>query len=144
MGLLDGMIGQLLGGAAPQGGAQTNLLSSLLQTVQSQPGGLGGLVQQFNSAGLGNVVQSWIGTGQNMPISPQQIQQALGDPRIQQLAQSAGISPQEVSSHLSTMLPQLVDKLTPNGQLPSGDLMQHLQGLLGGLGNLGNLGTPAK
>ena len=145
MGLFDGLINQVLG--ATQGGAQAgnnavgNLLGGVMQMIQSQPGGLGGLVQQFESSGLGGVAKSWVGTGQNLPISPDQIQQVLGSPQIQQLAQQFGIDPQEVTAQLSQHLPNLVDKLTPNGQLPGGDLMQHLQGLMGGLGgNLGNLG----
>ncbi len=139
MGLLDnllGQVGQMLGGTAT-GTTQNNLLGGIIEMVQQHPEGLQGLMNQFNGAGLGNIVQSWISTGQNLPISPEQIQGALNNEQLQTLAAKAGVNPQEVATQLSSLLPGLVDKLTPNGQLPTGGIVDHLQGLLGGLGNLG-------
>jgi uncharacterized protein YidB (DUF937 family) len=85
-------------------------------------GGLGGLINAFQRNGMGDQMQSWIGTGQNMPISPDQLQQVLGQGTIGQIAQQLGLSPQASASGLSELLPQLIDRLTPNGQAPQGDL----------------------
>jgi uncharacterized protein YidB (DUF937 family) len=85
---------------------------------QLGPGGLNGLVQQFQAGGLGHLMQSWISTGPNQPASAQQIQQALGGDRLQQIAARVGLDPNVVAQKLSTILPQVVNHLTPNGQLP--------------------------
>lgn len=128
MGFMD-QIGKVLGGA--QGGAQSALLGSVVSSFAGQ-GGLSALVKTFTEKGLGDVVSSWVGTGANLPITPQQIQQVLGNQQIQQLAQQHGISAEAVSSALSTALPGLVDKLTPGGKLPdAGALQGLLKGLLG-------------
>jgi uncharacterized protein YidB (DUF937 family) len=82
-------------------------------------GGLGGLLNQFQQSGLGDVVKSWIGPGQNQPISPNQLGAALGPQIIKILAQQTGMSEQEISTHLSQILPNVVDKLTPNGRMPT-------------------------
>ena len=82
-------------------------------------GGLGGLLNQFQQSGLGDVMKSWIGTGPNQPISPNQLGSALGPKIIQVLAQKTGMSEQELTAQLSQILPGVVDKLTPNGRLPS-------------------------
>lgn len=132
------MLEQLLKGALQGMAGNTGGSNPLLQIAASmlsnggQFGGLQGLIQQFEQAGLGGHVKSWIGTGQNMPISPDQLTQVLGSGQIQQMAQQAGMDPQAVSNGLSQMLPQLIDKLTPQGEAPSsgfGDVM----GMLGGL-----------
>jgi uncharacterized protein YidB (DUF937 family) len=81
-------------------------------------GGLAGLVETFKSKGLGEVMSSWIGTGENKSISPDQIKQALGSDKIQQIAAKVGISKDAASQHLSELLPQIIDKLTPDGKLP--------------------------
>jgi len=82
-------------------------------------GGLGGLLNQFQQSGLGDVVKSWIGPGQNQPISPNQLGAALGPQIIKILAQQTGMSEQEISTHLSQILPNVVDKLTPNSRMPT-------------------------
>jgi uncharacterized protein YidB (DUF937 family) len=82
-------------------------------------GGLSGLLNQFQQSGLGNIMKSWIGTGPNQPISPNQLGSALGANIIHALAQKTGMSEQELTSQLSQILPGVVDKLTPNGRLPS-------------------------
>jgi uncharacterized protein YidB (DUF937 family) len=83
-----------------------------------QPGGLAGLVQTFKDKGLGDTVASWVSTGQNLPISAQQIQQVLGNQQLQELAAQHGINVEQVSSQLAQILPVVVDKLTPNGAIP--------------------------
>jgi len=129
MGIVDQIVGKVLGGG--QGGAQSALVGSVVSSFASQ-GGLAGLVKAFTDKGLGDVVSSWVGTGANLPISPQQVQQVLGSQRIQQLAQQNGVSPEAVTSALSQALPGLVDKLTPGGKLPDASSLQGLlKGLLG-------------
>ncbi len=82
-------------------------------------GGLGGLLNKLQQGGLGNAVNSWIGTGQNQPVSPGQLSSALGPSIIKMLAQKSGLSEQEITQQLSQVLPGLVDKLTPSGRLPT-------------------------
>lgn len=117
MGLLDDIAGSLLGGNA---GASSNLMRSVLDQLGSgQAGGLGGIVQAFQQNGLGHLMDSWVGTGQNLPVSAAQIQQALG-PKVQDLARQHGMSPDAVAKALTQLLPGVIDHLTPNGQLPQG------------------------
>jgi uncharacterized protein YidB (DUF937 family) len=85
---------------------------------------------------MGDVAKSWVGTGQNMPISPDQLTQVLGSDRISQMAQQLGMGHGDLAGQLSQMLPQVVDKLTPHGQVPQGNDLSSLGdigGLLGGL-----------
>jgi uncharacterized protein YidB (DUF937 family) len=82
-------------------------------------GGLGGLLGQFQKNGLGDVIGSWIGPGQNQPIAPNQLGSALGPAVLTSLAQRTGLSEQDLLSHLSQVLPDVVDKLTPDGRLPT-------------------------
>jgi uncharacterized protein YidB (DUF937 family) len=100
-----------------------------------QSGGLQGLLEGFKQKGLGDVVSSWISTGKNQPVSPNQVQQALGQGQIQQIAQKLGLDSSLVSQGLSKILPQVVDKLTPTGSLPAedklGEGLSSLKNLLG-------------
>jgi uncharacterized protein YidB (DUF937 family) len=106
--------------------------------INNQPGGLSGLVQQFHDKGLGGLMSSWVGTGQNLPISAEQIQHVLGSAQVKELAAKAGISPETASSHLAQLLPTLVDKLTPNGQVPeSSSLLESGLEMLKGLAKTG-------
>jgi len=116
MGLLDNLENQALGNVL--GGSSNPLASGLLQMVQNQPGGLQGLVQSFHDKGMGGVVSSWVGSGQNSPISAEQIQQVLGSDQVKALAAKAGISPDAAGSAIAQLLPGIVDKLTPNGAVP--------------------------
>lgn len=133
MGLLDNIEGQVLNRMT--GGSSNPLASAVLQMIQNQPGGLQGLIQCFHQNGLGGVISSWVGTGQNQSISPDQVQQVLGSNTLQQVAEKAGISPDQAKSSLAELLPNLVDKLTPNGQIPEhSSLLQMGESLLGSLG----------
>ncbi len=127
MGLLDevikGVSGKFLGG-----GGQNPLMDIVLGLVTNpQTGGLQGLIQKFKEKGLGDAVSSWISIGENQSVSGDQIQHALGGNLIQQIAEQLGSSKTEISGGLSDLLPQIIDKLTPNGTLPDGDSLQ--QGL---------------
>lgn len=133
MGLLDS-ITQIAGQALSSGGSQNNLLQGILGMVSQHEGGLAGLVQTFKDKGLGEVVTSWVGTGSNLPVSAEQIQNVLGNESLGALASKFGLSSEDVSGRLSELLPQVVDKLTPNGQvegsLDMGGALGMLQGLL--------------
>jgi uncharacterized protein YidB (DUF937 family) len=129
MGLLDqivkGLAGKFLGGSA---GTQNPLLDIALSLLTNpKTGGLEGLMETFKGKGLNDVMSSWVSTGQNLPISGKQIQDVLGSDLIQQFAKKLGASNQDVSGGLANLLPDLIDKLTPAGQLPEKDVLE--QGL---------------
>ena len=132
MGLLDAVIGALgqRGGAAAGGGRQGQLINAVVGMLgnDSAGGGLGGLVAQFNKSGMGDVIGSWISSGQNLPVSGDQLSQVLGSDAIANIARQLGVSHGDAAGQLSQILPQIVDQLTPQGQAP-----------VGGLGNMGDL-----
>jgi uncharacterized protein YidB (DUF937 family) len=136
MGILDSIVGGLGGspGGAPGGAASSSaVVSQVLAMLRGEGGatnGLGGLLQAFESGGLGHLFQSWVGTGQNLPVSAQQIQNVLGNSGLmQRIAAATGMQPADVAQHLSVVLPQIVDHLTPNGQIHTGDATGALEGL---------------
>ena len=121
MGLFDQVVGAL--GAGSAGGADStgNLLQTVMQFVNNpQTGGLPGLIERFQQGGLGEVVNSWVSTGQNLPISAEHIQAVLGGSGLQELIAKLGVTPAQATGSLAQVLPQVVDTLTPNGQLPAG------------------------
>jgi uncharacterized protein YidB (DUF937 family) len=127
MGLLDSISGLFGGDKAKAIDAIKNLLDP------SGPiGGLEGLKQKFEAAGLGDRIQSWIGAGDNLPVSPDEITRALPD-QVQNIAGELGKEPSEVAGQLSELLPQIVDKLSPDGVLPDAS---SLTDKLGGLTKL--------
>jgi uncharacterized protein YidB (DUF937 family) len=133
MGLFDQVVGAL---SSHQAGGSNALLESVLQLVNNpQTGGLGGLVQSFQQGGLAEVVNSWVSTGQNLPISAEQIQAVLGGSTLQGLAEKLGMSHEQIAGGLATILPQVVDHLTPNGEVPQNSylLAQGLELLKGKL-----------
>ena len=122
MGLLDNLLGSFTGSSAQ---AQNPLLLAALQVIQ-QNGGLPGIIGKFQQGGYGNQIGSWVGTGANMPISGGQLQEVLGSGAIGQIAQQLGLSHGDASSGLAQVLPQLIDKMTPTGQVTGdhGDVLQ--------------------
>ena len=160
MGLLDSVIGALGQGAGGQQNPQAALISAIVGMLAQGGGsgggggglgsalggggaggaagaggglgGLGGLVEQFARHGMGDVAKSWVGTGQNLPISPDQLGQVLGGDTIGKMAGQLGMNQGDLLGQLSHMLPQVVDKLTPRGQIPQGDI----HGMGGDLGSL--------
>ena len=159
MGLLDSVVGAALGGGQQQGGGLGGLLGSLLGGQQqagaagglggnlgallpiitgmlangSQQGGLGGLMEKFNQAGMGDQMSSWVGKGENLPISADQLSSVLGSGAIGDIASKLGVGQGEAGGMLAQVLPGLIDKLTPNGQAPAGGLggADDLMGMLG-------------
>lgn len=118
MGLFDQVAGALAGN---QDSGSNALLEAVMQLVNNpQTGGLGGLVQSFQQGGLGELVNSWVSTGRNLPISAEQIQSVLGNSTLQDLATKLGMSNEQISGGLASILPQVVDQLTPNGEVPQG------------------------
>lgn len=133
MGILDNIIGTLKSGGTTGGGTEAQIMSAVAGMLSDkQSGGLAGLVTNFQKNGLGDVVSSWIGTGKNLPISADQIQKVLGNQQVSQLAQKVGINPEKVTSTLASVLPGLVDSLTPNGKLPNEEMLQQGLGALKG------------
>ena len=139
MGLLDSVLGSVIGqvaGGRQGGGAGADILMQVMGGLLNQGGGLGALLQQLQKGGLGEVAASWVGTGHNLPVSADQLQSVLGGDQIGALAQQAGLSQGDLMGQLAHMLPQVVDRLTPNGQLPASDgadLSGMLSTVLGGL-----------
>lgn len=118
MGLFDQVVGALAGGEA---GSQGGLLQAAMQLVNDPKiGGLEGLIHTFQQGGLGEIVNSWVSNGQNLPISAEQIQAMLGGSSLQDIAAKLGVSQEQASGSLAEILPSLVDGMTPNGQLPEG------------------------
>jgi uncharacterized protein YidB (DUF937 family) len=108
MGLFDGVLGGIVGGA----------MASVVNGILEQHGGVQGVVNQFEQNGLGATVRSWVGTGANAPISPDDVHRPIGPDLLQQLAAKAGMSVPELTQKLAQVLPQAVDHLTPDGSIP--------------------------
>lgn len=129
MGLLDNLESQAV--TSLLGNNSNPLVTGLLQMIQNQPGGLQGLVQSFHDKGLGGLVSAWVSTGPNPPASADQIHQVLGSEKIQELAAAAGIPSDMAGSSIAQLLPTIVDKLTPDGQVGDhNSVMDMVGGLL--------------
>lgn len=119
MGLLDDLARQLGGTPSASTDQTAQLVQGMLRMLSGpQTGGIDGMAQRFQQHGFGDLVNSWIGTGQNQPISAQDLSAALGHEQIGQLAQQAGIGTQQASGLLAQILPMLIDQLTPSGKMP--------------------------
>ena len=139
MGLLDSVIGSLMGGGASGGGGGSPMGSVLMGLLGGQGGqaqggqaqggqaqggqgmmggGLGSLMGSFEQAGLGHLAQSWVGNGPNQPVSPDQLQSVFGQQQVQSMASQSGMAPGDFLSQLSQHLPQAVHGMTPDGRLP--------------------------
>ncbi len=118
--------------ALGSGDKKDDLTSSVLGLLSGQ-GGLQNLISQFDAKGLGDVIGSWVGTGKNLPISPEQLKGVLGNDTVKNIASKLGIDSNAVTAQLSNLLPDAVDKLTPDGKIPEGDIMSKSMDMLGGL-----------
>ena len=142
MGLLDGILGNVLGGMMGGGsnsnynqqsnnplgsvlgqlggsGVATSALMALAFQVLQQNGGISGVVDKFRASGLGQHADSWVGTGANIPVSAEQVKDALGAGGLAQMASKVGLSPDQASGGLAQLLPELVNQMTPAGQVPA-------------------------
>jgi uncharacterized protein YidB (DUF937 family) len=119
MGMLDGLLGSLMGSTQGSSGTQQQnpLVLIALQLLQ-QNGGLQGVLAKFQQAGYGAQADSWVSTGQNQPISIDALSQVLGQGQLGRIAQQLGVSQGEAAGGLASMLPQMIDKMTPQGQVP--------------------------
>ena len=109
MGLFDGVLGGVVGAE----------MATVVHGLIQQHGGLQGIISQLESQGLGNTVRSWVGNGPNQPITCDQLHAAIGSDAMTQLAAKLGITPQELSTKLAQVLPDAIDKLTPQGVVSS-------------------------
>jgi uncharacterized protein YidB (DUF937 family) len=132
---------KMLEGAADSRGASAADPAALLGGLQNA-GGLDAVLDELRGAGLGDAVDSWISTGENKPVDPAALGQALGPDTVQKMAGGTGIDVGQLLPLLAAFLPQIVNMLTPNGSVPSGGLngaagsLPDLGGLLGGLGGM--------
>lgn len=109
MGMFDGLLGGIVGAG----------MVSVVSDIMEKHGGVQGVVSEFEKNGLGATVRSWVGTGPNQTISPDEVRKALGPDLLQQLSQKSGLSVEELTQKLTHVLPQAVDKLTPDGAIPN-------------------------
>ena len=121
MGFMDDLKKVVVGQQGEADG-QSSMLDNLLEMLNDQKsGGITGLIQKFNEKGLGDHMSSWISTGENLPISADQIKDALGSDKIKELASKLNLGEHETSKSLADMLPHLINKLTPDGSVPHQD-----------------------
>ncbi len=130
MGLLDGIAGSILG---KFGGEQRGVAQAAIDLF-NQNGGLNGILEKFKDGGLGEAAASWVGKGENLPISAEQISSVLGNGAIADLAAKFGINPETLSAQIAQHLPTVIDKMTPNGTVESesesGNLLSTILGML--------------
>ena len=135
MGLLESVVGDLMqgsGGSAPMGGVLSSLLGGQMGAGSQQPplgqaqgtgmagGGVAGILSAFEQAGLGHIAQSWVGNGPNQAVSPEQLQNVLGQDQVSNMANQAGMQPNDFLGQLAQHLPNAVNGMTPEGKLPEG------------------------
>src|SRR3954454_10654146 len=118
MSILDKIINHVIPGINLQEGQAMQLTRSVLQMIHDHPGGIAGLMQDFEKSGLVEVSHSWVGTGPNIPLSVEDMQRVISEHQATEVARQSSISPEEAKARLTSVLPQLVDLLTPRGQLP--------------------------
>ena len=123
MGFMNDLKKMVVGQEGETGG-QSSMLDNLLEMLNDQKsGGITGLIQKFNEKGLGDHMSSWIGTGENLPISADQIKDVLGSDKIKELASKLNLGEHDTSKSLADLLPQLIDRLTPDGSVPHQDML---------------------
>jgi len=139
MGMLDDLLGQNLGAVAQTAMKNPQVMSAILSLLSSKqgsiggPGGLAGLVQAFQGQGMGDMISSWISTGPNPPATAAHVTKAIGPDTLSQFAAQAGIPQGEAGGLLASLLPSVIDQLTPQGKVPeSNDLESSLGSLLSG------------
>ena len=133
---LGDILGQMMGGGQRSGGGGLgDILGQVLGGGGGSGGGLGGLLRQFESAGLGDQARSWVSPGQNQPLSPDALGRVFGADGLAAIARQAGLSERETTAGLAQLLPEIIDRATPQGQVPDEDqLTGTLQDLMRRLG----------
>jgi uncharacterized protein YidB (DUF937 family) len=126
MGLFDALarevLPKLLAGRGRGQSPLVDIITSLLTNPQT--GGMQGLAEAFKNKGMEDIINSWISTGKNMPISPEEILKALGNDRLRGFSEKAGVPQEEISGGLASILPEIIDKLTPQGRIPDSSLLE--------------------
>jgi uncharacterized protein YidB (DUF937 family) len=131
MGLLDSILSAVSGTQKETGGGESNQLLGVLSGLLAQSGGLQGLANKFSQSGQGDAFSSWVGMGENQPVSTNQVQEALGSDQIRAIAAKMGVDPNLASQFLAEYLPKIVDKQTTTGKVdPSANTQQGLAALL--------------
>ncbi len=119
MGLFDEIVGDAAGALLQSAGGQSGMMETVMGLINHKDvGGVQGLVELFAQKGLGDVVNSWVGKGENIPVTPDQVQSVLGGV-VEQVAAKAGVSSSVASTAISQLLPMVIDKLTPHGEVPA-------------------------
>jgi uncharacterized protein YidB (DUF937 family) len=132
---LGDILGQMMGGGQRGGGGLGDILGQVLGGGAGSGGGLGGLLRQFESAGLGDQARSWVSPGQNQPLSPDALGRVFGADGLAAIARQAGLSERDTTTGLAQLLPEIIDRATPQGQMPDEDqLAGTLQDLMRRLG----------
>ncbi len=121
MGLLDMVTGLLKTGDTEGKNSLMNIVTQMVLNPDNN--GLQGLIKSFQDNGLGEQIASWVSTGENVSISDKQIKDVVGDDKLGQISSQLGVSEKETAGGLAEMLPKLIDQLTPDGQIPEGDLL---------------------
>ncbi len=134
MSVFDSLVDRLTAGKEDLAGAPKKLVTSALEMIDEDKEGLKALVDKLSASGLGEQVKSWVSTGPNLPVTADQIKKALSSGEIDRLALKTKLSVEEVTSHLAAALQQIVDKLTPDGEITADALKAKAQGILGKLG----------
>jgi uncharacterized protein YidB (DUF937 family) len=132
---LGDILGQMMGGGQRGAGGLGDILGQVLGGGAGSGGGLGGLLRQFESAGLGDQARSWVSPGQNQPLSPDALGRVFGADGLAAIARQAGLSERDTTTGLAQLLPEIIDRATPQGQVPDEDqLAGTLQDLMRRLG----------
>ena len=128
MGLFDSVAGAVMGKLGGEQGSMTQVAMEMF----NQHGGLGGIIEKFKEGGLGEQAASWVGKGENLPVSAEQISSVLGNGAIAEMAAKFGITPETLSSQIAQYLPGVVNKLTPDGEVgaETGGLLGKVLGML--------------
>jgi uncharacterized protein YidB (DUF937 family) len=116
--LFDGVLGGIVNRVLNAEGGETSQLMQTALGLLQEHGGVSGLVEKFSHAGLADEAASWVSSGANLPVSADQIQQVLGSDAVASLAGKLGISSDQLNAGLAQVLPGVIDRLTPNGQIP--------------------------
>lgn len=125
MGIIDELMGTLGGGAGGATEGSNQLLNIVMQMLSNpDSGGLQGLLKKFTDSGMKDQFDSWVSTGGNMPVSGDQLGSVFGD-QLGQIANQLGLSEKEAAGGLADIMPQIIDKLTPNGQIPESDQLSN-------------------